>query len=218
MKPALLLRAKLEKSEPVIGVLIAYHLWLGLIESCHDVKLDYAIIDAEHFTHDSGEMADACAWARMAGFPLLVRPPSTEPTALRLAMDLGPCGLLLPMIDSASQLDEASQSLYLPPRGERRPGGPSNSWISRYDYQAFRSEVEDTLIVVPQIESAAGLKNVREIAAHPLSTAVGVGPFDLSARLGICGDMNHPRIQEAHEAIRDAASAVGKKPGPSATV
>ena len=210
MIPAIALRKKLRGSEPVLGVLIVQHLWLELIESCVDAGLDYAIIDAEHFDHGSRLMADACSLGRAIGFPVLVRPASTEPTALRLAMDLGPCGLLLPMVETPQQLDAACESVYLPPRGNRRPGGPGNRWVSKFDYESFRREVEDPLIVIPQIESPVGLENARAIAAHPLTTALGIGPFDLSARLGVCGDANHAKIQAAQQHLREAATAADK--------
>jgi 4-hydroxy-2-oxoheptanedioate aldolase len=210
MKSAIVLSEKLRGSKPVLGVLIANHLWLELIESCIDAGLDFAIVDAEHFDHGSQLIADACAFGRAAGFPVLLRPPSIEPTVLHLAMDIGPCGLLLPMIEIPEQLDAVCESIYLPPRGQRRPGGPGNRWVTKYDYQSFRQEVEDTLVVIPQIESPQGLENASAIAAHPLTTALGVGPFDLSARMGICGDTNHPKMQLAHARILEAATAAGK--------
>ncbi len=210
MKSAVVLREKLSARQPVLGVLVTHHLWLELIEIAIGSGLDYAILDAEHLDHGGSLMADVCRLGRMADFPILVRPADTNPTALRLAMDLGPCGLLLPMIDSAEQLDAARQSLHLPPRGQRRPGGPGNRWLDQYTYDAFRRTVEDTLVVIPQIESPQGLENVTAIAAHPLTTAVGVGPFDLSARLGVCGQMRHPTLWASIERVRKAADAVGK--------
>jgi 2-keto-3-deoxy-L-rhamnonate aldolase RhmA len=125
-------------------------------------------------------------------------------------MDLGPCGLMLPMIESAEQLDRICEIIYLPPRGERRPGGPGNRWLARFSSETFRNEIEDALVIVPQIESPLGLENADALAAHSLTTALGVGPFDLSARLGVCGDMNHPKMIAAHARIREAAEAVGK--------
>ena len=82
--------------------------------------------------------------------------------------------------------------------------------MDRFTYETFRQGVEDPLIVIPQIESPQGVENAEAIARHPLTTAVGVGPFDLSARLGVCGDMNHPELGKALNQIRSAAVAADK--------
>ena len=204
------LRKKLGGSQLVLGVLVTDHLWPGLIELSRNAGLDYVIVDAEHFDHGGQLLADACSLGRLIDFPVLLRPPSIESTVLRRAMDLGPCGLLLPMVESPEQMDAVCNSVYLPPRGQRRPGGPSIRWVRKTDYDSFRRDVEDDLIVIPQVENPRGLENAGTIAAHPLVTALGVGPFDLSARLGICGDAAHPLLQEAHQQLRRAAEAAGK--------
>ena len=210
MKPAIDLKRKLTSSEPVLGILITDHLWLGLIEIAQQAGLDYVIIDTEHFTHDSQSVADSCALGRMTDFPVLLRPPATDTTTLRLAMDLGPCGLLLPMMESVEQLEEIQSAIYMPPRGRRRPGGPGNRWLKSFGYKEFKSVVEDHLIIVPQIESNQGVSNAQAIAQHELTTSLGIGPFDLSADLGVCYEPNHPKFQEAITAIRQAADQAGK--------
>jgi 4-hydroxy-2-oxoheptanedioate aldolase len=209
MQSAALLREKLERGDVVVGVLITNHLWLDLIECCVEAKLDYAIIDSEHFDHGSANIADACALGRLLNFPILVRPPWSDATTLRLALDLGPCGLLVPMVETADKLDSIAHAIHLPPRGERRPGGRSNRWLSKFDYESFRS-LEEQLIIVPQIESALGLRNAGEIAQHSLTTAVGIGPFDLSARLGVCGSLDSTEVQNANARICQAAKAANK--------
>ena len=211
MKPACILREKLESEEPVLGVLVTQHLWMELIDVALAAGLDYIIIDREHMGHGHQEVADFCRLGRLANFPVLLRPTTASLDMVRMAMDLGPCGLLLPMVESAAQLDEVRDGLYLPPRGQRRPGGAGNRWVTRYDYETFRSEVEDNLIVLPQIESPLGMENVDEIIAHEITTALAVGPYDLSARLGICGQMDDPKLIAAIDGLKQAAARVGKK-------
>lgn len=212
MQPAIELKRRLACSEPVLGILVMNHLWLELIELSIKAGLDYVIIDTEHQSRDGELVADACRLGRMANFPVLVRPQCTDTESVALTMDLGPCGLLLPMIESAEQLDGVRDGIYLPPRGKRRPGGGGNRWLTEFNYETFKTQVEDHLIILPQIESPRGIEHAQEIAAHEITTALAVGPFDLSTRLGICGERDHPKQEAALRTIREAAEQAGKPP------
>lgn len=53
-----------------------------------------------------------------------------------------------------------------------------------FHYQTWRDEFESRFIVIPQIETRCGVENAASIAGHPLTTALGWGPYDLSADLG----------------------------------
>jgi 2-keto-3-deoxy-L-rhamnonate aldolase RhmA len=193
-----------------LGALATFHFWPGLVEIAIRAGLDYLILDLEHLTHDQERMADACAIGRLLDFPVLIRPPAAELTAMRLALDLGPCGMLVPYVEDVATMDVIRDAVYLKPRGKRRPGGLGNRWVADYNYATWKAEVEDDLIILPQIESQKGLANVEAIARHPLTTAMAVGPYDLSADLGICWQPDSPLLPESVDKIRQAARAAGK--------
>jgi len=211
MQPAIELKRKILTPGPTLGVMISSNLSMELVEVAIASGLDYLIVDAEHMGHSPERIAEACRIGRLTNFPVLLRPARTDTESIGMAMDLGPCGLLLPMIESVTQLAQVQAGIYMPPRGKRRPGGPSNRWVQTYSYETFKSEVEDHVIIVPQIESPNGIENAAEIAAHPIVTALGVGPFDLSAGLGLCYEPHHPRFRAALASIR-AASERAEKP------
>jgi len=210
MYPAIQLKEKLTRAKPVLGILVIDHLWLELVEIAISAGLDYLIIDTEHQSRDGEFVAEVCRLGRMANFPILLRPQRTDTESIGLAMDLGPCGLLLPMIESAEQLDGVRDGIFTPPRGKRRPGGASNRWVTEFNSEAFKAQVEDHIIILPQIEGLRGLENAAAIAEHEITTALAAGPFDLSARLGVCGDYGHKKLQEALSQIRQAAKQAGK--------
>jgi 2-keto-3-deoxy-L-rhamnonate aldolase RhmA len=210
VEAARLLRQKINSPDIVTGVLATNHFWPGLVEVTMRAGLDYLIIDLEHLTHDAEAVATACAIGRQADFPVLIRPPAAEFTPMRLAMDLGPCGLLVPYVESLETMQLIQDAVYLKPRGRRRPGGPGNAWVSDFHYETWKTTVEDNLIILPQIETRAGLDQVEAIAAHPLTTAIAVGPYDLSADLGVCWRPESAEMQQALARIRSAGEAVGK--------
>jgi 2-keto-3-deoxy-L-rhamnonate aldolase RhmA len=201
---------KVASGQITTGVLATDLLWPQLVEFLQGAAIDYLIADQEHGTHADTLVAEVCALGRQVDFPVLIRPVDTEASTIRRAIDRGPCGLLLPTVESAAQLDGVRDSIWMPPRGKRRPGGPGNYWVKDFRYETWKAGVEDDFIVLPQIESRAGLRSVAEIAAHEITSAMAIGPYDLSMELGVGAQMDHPDLMAAIERIRAAAAAAGK--------
>ncbi|MCA9069834.1 MAG: hypothetical protein KDA84_12965 [Planctomycetaceae bacterium] len=211
LTPAKQLREKLSSNETVVGVMATDHVWPQLVEVCQRGGLDYLVVDREHGAHSDELVAQVCQVARLAEFPVLMRTVSCEMSELRRAADLGPCGVVLPGVESVDQLDAARDALWMPPRGKRRPGGLGNHWMRDFHYETWRDEFELHFIVIPQIETKRGVENAASIAAHPLTTALGLGPYDLSADLGCCWQPEHPDHRRAVASVRAAADGAGKK-------
>lgn len=211
MEPAKRLREKVARRELVTGILAIHHLWPELIEVCQRARLDYLIIDMEHGPFSPESVAEACAIGRQLKFPVLLRPRANDYANIRLAIDLGPVGFLLACVESTEDLDVVRDGIYLPPRGRRRPGGLGNRWTTDVSAAGWRREVEDDFIVLPQIETRHGLENAAAIAGHEITMALAVGPYDLSAELGVCGDMSAPALKQALDRIRATARTAGKE-------
>ena len=211
LKPAADLKAKLASDNPVIGIMATDQAWPFLVEICRNNGLDYLVIDREHGHFSDELVSHICQTARLADFPVLVRTVSCEESVIRRAIDMGPCGLLLPCVETANQLDEVQKAILMPPRGRRRPGGMGNYWLDNYHYETWRTEFEEHFIVIPQIESQAGVDGAASLAAHPIVTALGLGPYDLSADLGCCWNPDDPAFVDALEKVKAAADNAGKK-------
>ncbi len=210
MEAARILGHKVKSRALTTGILATHHLWPELVEISKNSGLDYIIVDTEHGAFSPELICEVCALGRLLNFAILIRPISHDISTIRKTLDMGPCGLLLPSVDNPEILDEVRDGIYMPPRGQRRPGGPGTRWVGSYSYATWKSEVEDDLIILPQIETRQGLKNLPEIARHEIVTALAIGPYDLSADLGVCGETTSQPMQQAIEEIRQAARAVGK--------
>ena len=211
MKAAKLLRERVDRGDVVTGLLAMDHMWLQLIEISKNAGMDYLIIDMEHGSPNTDVVAEACALGRMIDFPIMIRPVDHEMSTIRKAMDLGPCGFLLPTVQSAADMDKVRDGMWMPPRGQRRPGGRGNAWLNDVSLKSWQEEIEANFIVMPQIETQMGLDNLAEIAEHELTTYVAHGPFDLSFDLGVGGQSAGPEVTAANMQIKAAAEAAGKK-------
>jgi 4-hydroxy-2-oxoheptanedioate aldolase len=146
MKSAALLKQKINGTRPVLGVISTFHFWPGLVELVMNAGMDYLIIDFEHLSHNAEMVAEACAIGRRSDFPILIRPSSADFSVVRLAMDLGPCGLLVPYVQGPDTMHEIRDAVYMKPRGRRRPGGlgeffqrnqthgPSRQYLKRFKF------------------------------------------------------------------------------------
>ena len=210
MKAAKILKEKINQEVVTLGVLATFHIWPGAVEIVRKAGFDYFIVDLEHGAYPDDLVAQLCDIGRLTEFPVLIRPPSHEYATIRTVIDRGPCGLLIPCVESVHTMNQIQESVYMPPRGKRRPGGAGNRWVPNFQYETWRHEVEEHLIILPQIESRQGLKNAEAIAQHPLTTAIAIGPYDLSADLGVCYDPTQPVFINALQTIRNAGRAAGK--------
>ncbi|MEM7116411.1 MAG: aldolase/citrate lyase family protein [Chloroflexota bacterium] len=211
MKAAKLLMEKVNRGEVVTGTLVMNQLWLGLVEMHIKAGLDYMIVDMEHGVHAPELVVEICALGRMIDFPILIRPIDLEMSTIRRVLDMGAVGMLLPTVQSATDLDKVRDAIYVPPRGQRRPGGRGNEWVTDFSHDGWRVQLEDDVIVLPQIETQLGLDNVADIASHEITTAMAHGPYDLSMDLGVGNQTNGPEVLEATKQIQAAANEVGKK-------
>ena len=73
--------------------------------------------------------------------------------------------------------------------------------------------LDTTSMVVPMIETQAGLDAVDEIAAVDGVDIVLVGANDLSVALGVAGQMDSPKVHESYLRVIEACRAHGKTVG-----
>jgi 2-keto-3-deoxy-L-rhamnonate aldolase RhmA len=141
----------------------------------------------------------------------LLRVETNHPVPIKRVLDLGLAGIMIPAISSPVEAQAAVAACRYPPRGVRgmaapivRATGYGASWE---DYVAGGA---DELLVMCQIETAAGLEQVEAIAAVDGVDMLFVGPFDLSANLGHMGRPDHPEVRAAIARVEAAAKAAGR--------
>jgi 2-keto-3-deoxy-L-rhamnonate aldolase RhmA len=210
MQPAKELKAKVNRGELTTGPLVIDHLWPGLMDHVLRASMDYMIVCMEHSCHNTERVAEMCALGRLANFPVLVRPPKLDFSTISRTMDLGACGMLLPTVETPEQLDVVRDAIRVPPRGRRRPGGMGNRWINDMTAADWENDVEQDVIILPQIESQMGMNNLDAIVGHEVTTCAAIGPYDLSHDLGVGAQWDNPKYLAARDKIRAAAQRAGK--------
>src|SRR3954464_1761978 len=157
-------------------------------------------LDFEHAGITMKDIEDATMAARASGRDHFVRLPATDYATIMRPLEAGAGGVMVSMVRSPAEAEEAVRWAKFWPRGQRGLNGgnrdgrfgltPLTEYVARANAETF---------VGIQIETPGALEAVAEIAAVPDIDLLFVGPSDLSQVLGVPGDFENPRCFEAIE-------------------
>jgi 2-keto-3-deoxy-L-rhamnonate aldolase RhmA len=175
---------------------------------------DYCMIDMEHGAFDLGTVADLAAWFAATEISPIVRIHKAFAHLIPGILDQGIMGIQVSEVDDAQQARAIAQLAKYPPIGSRGISGMGPHTGYRgfgADYQSeYCPWANDNIVVCPSIESLEGLENVEAIAAVEGIDMIAYGHSDLSAKLGIHLQLDHPRFKAAIRRIVDACKKHGK--------
>jgi len=189
--------------------------WLTVLspviaEAMASTGFHWVAIDMEHAPMSEGDVQGVFTAIEHCGAAPLARLPEADPYLARRLLDAGVHGLIVPVVESASAFQAFSRHCLYPPAGCRGVGlSRCNGWGASFDdYMDGFSPV-----LVPQIETVAGVEAAADIVALAEVDALFLGPYDLSASLGRRGDFSTPTFEGAVSAVRKTCTDHGKAAG-----
>ena len=208
------LQERLRNGEQVLGTMVTTFASSDIAKILQVCGFDFLIVDCEHGSFTTREVANIIAVARGIGMPALVRIPEMRREHALKFMEMGASGLLLPNTESAEQAKMLVDCTKYAPLGHRgvslsRP----HTDFKKVSGATYMPEANDDTILMCQIESRKGVENVEEIIAVEGIDVAFIGPNDMSQDYGILGQFEHPEIVAAFEKIIAAAQANGKWAG-----
>lgn len=176
---------------------------------------DALIIDHEHTPGGIETAVHQMRAIRAAGpTTMLLRLPGLDPDYIKLALDCGVEGLLLPDARSAAQVETFVAACHYPPRG-RRGAHFTVSRAARWGAAAsqYPQQYEQQLLLVAMIESEQGVSEIDAMSRIPGLSMLFMGPLDLSASIGRMGAWEDPAVvgllARAERAVLDGGLALG---------
>ena len=143
---------------------------------------DWVCIDAQHGTARAGDIVPLLQAIAGAGGTAVVRVPWNEPGVIMNALDAGASGVIVPMVNTAAEAEQAVASCRYPPQGNRS-WGPTRAALGASNYSAVWAN--ERVLCIVMVETPAGVDNVDEILEVPGVDAVFVGPTDLALSFGV---------------------------------
>jgi len=201
-------KAKLKRGEPAIGA------WLNIpsvaiARIMARLGFDWLTVDAEHAAQNPSLMSDmigAIADARTSA--PLVRLPENSVNWIKWSLDAGAWGIIVPMINTRADAEQAVSWAKYPPLGMRSIGGVFGPYgFGLSDSRSYAQQANDQILVGVQIESAQALENLDEILSVPGVDVAFVGPNDLHMQLGLppSAEGAEPEFVAALDKIKQAA-------------
>ncbi|HWQ38838.1 MAG TPA: aldolase/citrate lyase family protein [Burkholderiales bacterium] len=194
-------RRRLQKGDVLIGALLQMPL-PEVAEIFVTAGYDWLFVDLEHSPMDARNALDVLT-AVDDRIACVVRVPWNDEAHIKKALDIGATGVIVPLVNNAADARLAVGRCKYPPMGVRSVG-ITRSQRFDLDFDGYMKRANDDIAVIVQIEHVEAIRNIEEILDTPGIDGVFVGPFDLSGSMGLPGQIDHPRVQEAIGSVIEA--------------
>ena len=205
------LRSRLAEGGIAAGLVVVHSRTPSIARMAASCGYHWLFLDLEHGTMSLDQASQIAIAALDAGITPVVRVPANEPAWIGRVLDGGAIGIVVPHVDTAEDARRAVDAARYPPAGSRSLSGllPQLSYRPLPAPEVMR-QAEALTLVVALIETRAAIDQVEAIAATPGLDALQVGTSDLSVSLGVPGEVEHPKVQDAVRRTIEACRRHGK--------
>jgi 2-keto-3-deoxy-L-rhamnonate aldolase RhmA len=192
----------LREGRPVIAATITTS---SVDIAAHTAKLgfDFLWIEMEHSPITLETLRSMVLATR--GLPALpfARVPVNEVWTAKRVLDTGVSGVILPFTSTPDLARQAVAACRYPPLGQRGSGA-NLARFSWPDEDHYYDSADENVTIIIVIEEERAVERIDEIAGTPSVDVVFIGTSDLSFSLGLRGEQDHPRLQQAIARVVEA--------------
>lgn len=205
------LKEKLHNCELTLGswITLAHP---AIAEIMARTGFDWLAVDLEHSVITIREAEELIRIIDLCGVSPLVRLSANDPVQIKRVMDAGAQGIIVPMVNSRTDACAAVASVYYPPQGHRSVGLARAQGYGTA-FKQYGEWLEANAVVIVQVEHIDAVNNLIDILSVPGVDGYFIGPYDLSASIGLPGQFAHTDVAAAIEKIKQTGSDFGKPGG-----
>ncbi len=212
------LRQKIQNKEKIMGTLVSLT-DPCLCEIMGNVGYDCVWIDMEHTYMSYKEVLCHLNSACSVKIPTIVRLPQNDLTATKRVLEMGPDGIIFPMVKSAKEIKELIDMTLYPPLGTRGFGPLRAIGYGQTDAKEYVDKKSLDMCRFVQIEHKDMIDNLEQIVKIPYIDGFIFGPNDLSGSLddflNVYGQKTLSEIKRAIEILKKHGKYVGLAGGMS---
>lgn len=180
--------------------------WLGLLNSLPSPLIvdmiaqcgyHFVIIDTEHVLLDENTLRECIQTCRHHSCVPLVRVAEVRPNFIGKLLDAGAMGIVLSRAETADQIQALAQAMKFPPLGARGITGGTVTGYGQLPLNDYIALANEHTLLVPMIESQAGLNALPQMLATGYVSFVMEGALDLALNMGLGPNPLHPDVFNA---------------------
>jgi 2-keto-3-deoxy-L-rhamnonate aldolase RhmA len=202
---------KLQRGELAVAMMIRSARSADVVRIAASTGHDSIIVDLEHSAMSLDVVAQMTGVANDLGLAAFVRVPERDYGSIGRVLDGGACGIVAARIETAEQARDVARACRFPPRGQR-------SQIAQVPQLGFRPtaarelnpRLDQTIMVQILVETPLGVANADAIAAVDGVDMLAIGANDLTAELGVPGDVRCEQFRDAVMRVEAACRHHGK--------
>jgi len=160
---------------------------------------DWVAVDMEHGAVTVSQLPDLFRALELGDTLPLARLIRGGVKECKQALDAGAGGVIIPMVESADQVEEVKQSICWPPAGARGVAFSRANLFGRY-FDRYVEEAQQPLLII-MIENITAVENLEAILSVKGIDALLIGPYDLSASMGLTARFDDPKFKTVIQEI-----------------
>lgn len=189
------LKNKLKNNEITIGSWITIG-HPSVVEIMASAGFDWLVIDMEHTSIDYAVAQNLISTIQANNMKALVRVSKNEEVIIKRVLDIGADGIVVPMVKSRADANEAISYAKYPPQGKRGVGlFRAQKYGTGFD--EYKKWINEELVIIAQIEHIEAVNNIDEIVTTDDIDGVIIGPYDLSGSMGYPGEFHRDDVKNA---------------------
>ena len=172
------------------------------------IGLDWIWFEMEHTALSEENVLNMLQATNGAEVSTVVRVPWNDKTMIKRVMDMGPDGIIIPLVNSREEAEYAVRAAKYPPLGERG-GGLGRAQAFGLHMGEYMASANDEVMVIAMIEHIKAVENIDDILSVKGIDSVMVGSLDLSGSMNLLGQTSHPEVEGAVQKVLAASKAAG---------
>ena len=195
-------RSKLKAGKALVGG------WMqisnsNIVELMSHHPYDWIAFDMEHGSFSVKDLPDLFRAAELKNKLSLARLPNKNVDICNQVLDAGCGGIIIPNIKHEDELISIRNSCYLPPLGTRGVGY-SRANIFGKEFRQYQAK-KNNVIIIAMIENINSVNRLDKILSVKGLDAILIGPYDLSASMGITGKFENIKFKSTINEIKKVA-------------
>ena len=184
----------------------------SIAEVMCEAGFDWLCIDIEHSQINIDNLLNLIIAIQGKKMKAYVRVGSNDPSTIKRVLDSGADGIIIPQINTLDEAKRAIKNVRYSPMGERGLGLARAQGYG-FNLENYLKGKARNIELIVQIEHYKGIKNLHQILSLEGLDGSFLGPYDLSASIGIPGKFDSKKFKDLVTEYNDVTSKFTKKKG-----